>query len=95
MFPPVDWPRPKSSVRHLDLRCGQTPCSICGSGSIAHRQGWRGHEFVPWSQMALIDALIDSACAEPTPVPTVSVWMRWRHHLSRPLLWLAAKVGGC
>lgn len=91
-----DAPRPLSSFPlNRELRRGETPCSVCGSGRFSHHRGQRGHEFVPWSQAALIQALRNAEAPEPAPAqPQRSAWMQFRHRLSLPLIWLAANVGG-
>lgn len=59
MLPPVNYsPPPAAFPQNRELRCGESPCCLCGSGIRSHEHGARGHEFAPWSQCALVEAVM-------------------------------------
>jgi hypothetical protein len=89
----TDWPSPPASTSATrDLRCGETPCSVCDSGPLSHRTLHADHEFTPWSQPEIRRAL---AAAEGPTIQPYDPWpITWRWRLAMPLFWLAARVAG-
>lgn len=90
------------------VRCGETTCCICGSGVFRHQNRQCGHEFLPWSQPAILKAMeddergrvagllqaeLDAAYVLPTSsLPTT--WRTLRVRFGTWLVQLAMKVAG-